>query len=234
MGVSFLVNFLQFLLIALWALVFGRMLMSWVDPAGRNQISAFLIQATEPMLAPVRRMLPQSGHDRLVGVHRLLIVSASSCAPSEVLSSTDVRFAVRLTPRSAVNRVEGVVDGVLELRVTAPAVEGAANAALVALLADELRGRPARRPDRGRGDQPPEAGGRRRRRRGGRRCPVARPAGMIRRARCRQRGAATLLGRLAQWLEHTVHIRGVTGSNPVSPTIVRPNSWQGLRALFLC
>src|SRR4051794_21032471 len=26
-------------------------------------------------------------------------------------------------------------------------------------------------------------------------------------------------GRLAQWLEHAVHIRGVTGSNPVSPTI---------------
>ena len=54
------------------------------------------------------------------------------------MSPTDVRFAVRLTPRSSVNRVDGVVDGVLRLRVTAPAVEGAANAALLALLADEL------------------------------------------------------------------------------------------------
>ena len=35
--------------------------MSWVDPTGRNQISTFLFQATEPILAPVRRMLPQSG-----------------------------------------------------------------------------------------------------------------------------------------------------------------------------
>lgn len=61
MGASFLVNFLQFLLVALWALVFGRMIMSWVDPTGRNQVSAFLIQATEPVLAPVRRMLPQTG-----------------------------------------------------------------------------------------------------------------------------------------------------------------------------
>jgi YggT family protein len=58
---AFLVNFIQFLLMALWALVFGRMIMSWVDPMGRNQISTFLIQATEPILAPVRRMLPQSG-----------------------------------------------------------------------------------------------------------------------------------------------------------------------------
>jgi YggT family protein len=60
-GASFLVNFLQLLLVALWVLVLGRMLMSWVDPSGRNQVSAFLIQATEPMLAPVRRMLPQTG-----------------------------------------------------------------------------------------------------------------------------------------------------------------------------
>jgi uncharacterized protein (TIGR00251 family) len=54
------------------------------------------------------------------------------------LGSTDVRFAVRLAPRSSSNRVEGVLDGVLKVRVTAPAVEGAANAALVHLLADEL------------------------------------------------------------------------------------------------
>jgi YggT family protein len=61
MGGSFLVNFLQFLLLALWALVLGRMIMSWVDPTGRNRASAFLIQATEPLLAPVRRMLPRTG-----------------------------------------------------------------------------------------------------------------------------------------------------------------------------
>lgn len=59
--VAFFLTFLQFLLMALWALVLGRMLMSWVDPTGRNQLSAFLIQATEPILAPVRRMLPPTG-----------------------------------------------------------------------------------------------------------------------------------------------------------------------------
>jgi YggT family protein len=60
-GTAFLGYFLQFLLMALWALVLGRMIMSWVDPTGRNQISTLLFQATEPILAPVRRMLPQSG-----------------------------------------------------------------------------------------------------------------------------------------------------------------------------
>ncbi len=55
------VDVVQFLLFALWALVLGRMLMSWVDPQGRNQLSIFLIRATEPILAPVRRLLPRTG-----------------------------------------------------------------------------------------------------------------------------------------------------------------------------
>lgn len=58
---AFFLTFVQFLLIALWALVLGRMLMSWVDPTGRNQVSTFLIGATEPLLSPVRRVLPATG-----------------------------------------------------------------------------------------------------------------------------------------------------------------------------
>ena len=49
-----------------------------------------------------------------------------------------MRFAVRLTPRSAVERVEEVVDGVLRVRVMAPAVEGTAKASLSRRRADEL------------------------------------------------------------------------------------------------
>jgi uncharacterized protein YggU (UPF0235/DUF167 family) len=49
------------------------------------------------------------------------------------------RFAVRLMPRGGMDRVDGVSDdGVLQARVAAPAVGGAANAALVHLLAEEL------------------------------------------------------------------------------------------------
>jgi hypothetical protein len=54
------------------------------------------------------------------------------------LAAPDVRFAVRLAPRSSSNRVDGVIEGVLRVHVSAPAVEGAANAALVRLLAEEL------------------------------------------------------------------------------------------------
>lgn len=54
------------------------------------------------------------------------------------MSPSDVRFAVRLTPRAALDRIDGVSDGVLRARVGAPAVEGAANNALVRLIAEEL------------------------------------------------------------------------------------------------
>jgi uncharacterized protein YggU (UPF0235/DUF167 family) len=50
-----------------------------------------------------------------------------------------VRFAVRLTPRGGREAVDGVgEDGLLRCRVAAPPLEGAANAALVRLLASEL------------------------------------------------------------------------------------------------
>ena len=58
---TFFRNFLSLLLIALWLLVLGRVLMSWFDPGRSNQVSRFLIQATEPILAPVRRVLPKGG-----------------------------------------------------------------------------------------------------------------------------------------------------------------------------
>ena len=74
MAGAFLLNFLQFLLWALWALIFGRMIMSWVDPMGRNQISAFLYQTTEPILGPVRRMLPKTGMIDWSGFIVLIII----------------------------------------------------------------------------------------------------------------------------------------------------------------
>ncbi len=57
---ALVVNFVQLLATALWVLVLGRVIVSWVDPRGSNQLSMFLIQATEPFLAPIRRLLPQS------------------------------------------------------------------------------------------------------------------------------------------------------------------------------
>jgi YggT family protein len=59
--VAFARNFLEILVLVLWLLVMGRVLVSWVDPMARNAVSRYVVAVTEPMLAPIRRLLPQTG-----------------------------------------------------------------------------------------------------------------------------------------------------------------------------
>jgi YggT family protein len=59
--VAFARNFLEILVLVLWLLVLGRVLMSWVDPMARRSVSRYVVALTEPMLAPIRRLLPQTG-----------------------------------------------------------------------------------------------------------------------------------------------------------------------------
>ena len=61
MAGAFLLNFLRFVVLGLELLILARVLLSWFDPTGRGQLAAFIIQTTEPILAPVRRALPRTG-----------------------------------------------------------------------------------------------------------------------------------------------------------------------------
>jgi YggT family protein len=53
-----LVNFVQLLLSALMVLILARVIVSWVAPRGGGALVAFIYQATEPILAPIRRLIP--------------------------------------------------------------------------------------------------------------------------------------------------------------------------------
>ena len=75
MGVFF-GNLIQFTLIALWLLILGRVLISWVDPMGRSQIGAMLINTTEPILGPIRRLIPPMGGIDLGPLLLLIVLSA--------------------------------------------------------------------------------------------------------------------------------------------------------------
>ena len=50
-----------------------------------------------------------------------------------------VAFSVRVVPRASRNKIAGIHDGAVRIRLTAPPVEGAANDALVAFLSSVLR-----------------------------------------------------------------------------------------------
>ena len=73
---SFATTFAGVLLGLLWLLVLGRVLLSWFDPMGSSVLGRFLVQATEPILAPVRRHLPQTGMFDFAPVLVLLVLGA--------------------------------------------------------------------------------------------------------------------------------------------------------------
>jgi len=54
-------------------------------------------------------------------------------------TSSGVSFAVRLQPRARKTAIVGELEGALKLAVTAPAIEGRANEALVRFLAELLK-----------------------------------------------------------------------------------------------
>jgi YggT family protein len=54
-------NFLQLLFSVLMLLVIARVIVSWLAPSGGGGLVAFIYQATEPILAPIRRVVPPSG-----------------------------------------------------------------------------------------------------------------------------------------------------------------------------
>jgi len=58
---QFITTFAQFFVMALWLVILGRVLFSWINPRFEGPIGRFLYETTEPMLAPIRRFLPQSG-----------------------------------------------------------------------------------------------------------------------------------------------------------------------------
>ena len=58
---SYLFNFLSLLCEVLTLIIFLRAVISWVSPGQTNMLTSLLYQITEPILAPLRRILPKVG-----------------------------------------------------------------------------------------------------------------------------------------------------------------------------
>lgn len=54
-------SLLNLLFNALTLIIVGRALLSWVDPGLRSPVGRILVDITEPILGPIRRVLPSAG-----------------------------------------------------------------------------------------------------------------------------------------------------------------------------
>jgi YggT family protein len=58
---EFILNILLTFITIMQFAIIGRAIMSWFDRGMRNPISQILVQLTEPIIAPIRRFVPQAG-----------------------------------------------------------------------------------------------------------------------------------------------------------------------------
>lgn len=72
---QFLINFLNIFLVIMEIAIFGRVIMSWIDPGGQYSISRIIREITEPVIGPIRRIIPSVGMFDLSPLIALLLLS---------------------------------------------------------------------------------------------------------------------------------------------------------------
>jgi YggT family protein len=75
---SYLANFIGLLFQVLSLAILGRVLLSWVDPFGNMRITQILRDITEPILAPIRGLLPNMAMFDFSPIIAMLLLQALS------------------------------------------------------------------------------------------------------------------------------------------------------------
>jgi YggT family protein len=58
---EYLATFINILFYVLWAAILGRVIISWINLSPDNPVVVLIYGITEPILAPIRRVLPPMG-----------------------------------------------------------------------------------------------------------------------------------------------------------------------------
>lgn len=73
---SYLANFIGLLFQVLSLAILFRVLLSWVDPLGNMRITQILRELTEPILAPIRSIMPSMGMFDFSPIIAMLLLQA--------------------------------------------------------------------------------------------------------------------------------------------------------------
>lgn len=60
MGIAVFVNFINLFVFVYNFLLLGRVILSWINPHPTGGLGGLLVELTEPVLLPIRRVLPKS------------------------------------------------------------------------------------------------------------------------------------------------------------------------------
>ncbi|MEF3276005.1 MAG: YggT family protein [Chloroflexus sp.] len=71
---GFLVSFVSILFSVLFYAILGRVLLSWVDPQSNFPVTRFLHEITEPILGPIRSIMPNFGMFDLSPIVAMLVL----------------------------------------------------------------------------------------------------------------------------------------------------------------
>ena len=72
---GFIAYYVDLFLAVLWLAILGRVIMSWVSPRGRDRFSIVLYQITEPILKPLRQVIPPLGMFDLTPMVALILLT---------------------------------------------------------------------------------------------------------------------------------------------------------------
>lgn len=76
MSGSIIFTFVDFLITVLYFALLGRVILSWIKLSPTNPLVVIIFQITEPILAPIRRVLPKMGMLDLSPMVALVILFA--------------------------------------------------------------------------------------------------------------------------------------------------------------
>lgn len=71
---NIIANFIRILVNVLWFALLARVVLSWINLSPTNPLVVIINQITEPILAPIRRVLPKMGRIDLSPMVALIII----------------------------------------------------------------------------------------------------------------------------------------------------------------